>query len=131
MECQCVGVGVSRACTGNPDRYSGFHRGRLPGEFAIRYDDQEKTSFQVRPISNEYEDPSPDLDSLERLATATGGMHLPLANIEELDELIVDASVKEVIGRRAATVWDSAFLMGLFCAFLILEWTLRKIWHLN
>lgn len=116
---------------GNPDRYTGFYRTNTPGDIAIHFEDQERTSFRVQPVSSEYEDPSPSHETLEELASASGGTYLPLERAERLDDLIADASVREVVGRRAATLWDSAFLMGLFCGLLSLEWILRKIWHLN
>ena len=53
--------------------------------------------------------------------------------LEELGDgaLIPDASVSEVIARRASTVWDSAMMMFLFTGLLVLEWILRKLWRLN
>ena len=46
-------------------------------------------------------------------------------------DLIPDASVSEVLARRASTVWDSAMMMFLFTGMLVLEWILRKLWRLN
>ena len=106
-------------------------RARHPGVFRVLLGDEERTTFEVRPIGGEWQDPAPDFELLRELASTTGGSFVTLAEIDALPARIPDATVTEIVGRRAATVWDSATLLLLFAALLSAEWILRKLWNLN
>lgn len=116
---------------GTPGQYTGAFRPLAPGPYQITDGSEAKAFFMVDRVSTERGDPSPDFATLEALAKQTGGSFVTLEGIGSLPGRIPSAAITEVIGRRASTVWDSAALMLLFGALLILEWALRKLWHLN
>lgn len=113
-----------------PGKYKGFFRPTTIGEYLLRFEDQERI-VPVRPISSEWDDTTPDFKTLEKVANASGGTFRVWRDIEELPERLPAASQKQLVGRRIATLWDSAALMLLFCGLLIAEWILRKWWQLN
>ncbi len=122
--------------SGRPGWYAGRFRPESPGRYIAQITGQidpeaGKASFAVVSPTTEYEDPSPDPAALEELARRTGGAFFSLAEIGQVPERIEDRSVTEVIGRTASTLWDSSAILLLFCALLIAEWTLRKLWRLN
>ncbi|MBI4605040.1 MAG: hypothetical protein HY721_24015, partial [Planctomycetes bacterium] len=121
---------------GRPGWYGARYRPEAPGHFTAQVAaggqfSSAKASFVVAVPSTELSDPSPDLEALEDAARRTGGRIYTLAETGRVPENIGDRSVREVIGRSAATVWDSPALMLLFGALLTVEWILRKLWRLN
>ncbi len=114
-----------------PDRFAGLFRVRKAGKYRVVLGTEEKTTFEAAPVSTEWQDPSPDFELLREVAARTGGSLSRLDEIAELPHRIPDGTVREIVGRRATTIWDSAVLMILFAGLLTLEWALRKLWHLN
>jgi hypothetical protein len=116
--------------TDEPGRYRGFFHPEKGGDYALRLENEEKI-ISVRASSSERNDPTPDFALLEELADASDGEFLSWEELRSLPDRISNASQRKIVGRRVATLWDSAALMILFCAFLIAEWILRKLWQLN
>jgi hypothetical protein len=116
---------------GTPGRYTALFRAPIAGHFEVGIDPEGEAAFEVERISSELEDPTPDYAALAELAQQSGGRFFTLPELGSLPDVIPETSITEVLGRRAVTVWDSAALMLLFSAFLILEWILRKLWSLN
>jgi hypothetical protein len=115
----------------------GWFRGRLKteaaGSFRVSLAEASESApavFKVSPPSSEGDDTSPDFAALEDLARSTGGSFGLLGSIGEVPARIPDRTVVEVLGRKTATVWDSAALLLAFSGALILEWILRKRWRL-
>ncbi len=84
-------------------------------------------AVRVEPPNLEARRPRADHDSLERLATATGGRMI------ELDELL--AGFDELKDRSALIpddlvepLWDSKLVLVLFALIITAEWVLRKKW---
>ena len=123
-------MGLS-ARQGQSGVFSGLFRPPLPGHYRLRLEPGGEASFDVVPQALEWEDTSPDFESLQRLAEDTGGDFVRLDGLEELGDSVPPVTRTEVLGRRATAVWDSAALMLLFCGLLTVEWILRKLWRLN
>jgi len=119
---------------GSPGRYSGIFRTATAGHYQVSLGDEARSFFEIVDIHTELDDLSPDFRSLEQVAESSGGRFFTVsAELRELGDpgLIPDASISEVLARRASTVWDSAMMMFLFSGMLVLEWILRKLWRLN
>ncbi len=87
-------------------------------------------AFVVAEPTSESQDPRPDFAALADLARRSGGSFGHIWDLQSVPALIPDRTVIEVLGRKTATVWDSAFLLFIFSGALILEWALRKKWRL-
>jgi hypothetical protein len=148
-----------QAVAGRPGWYSGRFTAEHPGRYVARLDGVagaaggggaaasrtaespagggaaaeagKEASFLVVAATAEWDDPSPNFECLDDLAARTGGSFVGLEDIGEVAGRIPDRSVRETIGRAASTVWDSAAVMVLFSALMIMEWALRKWWRLN
>ena len=119
---------------GSTGSYSGIFRTSDAGHYQVSLGEEAKNFFEIVDIYSELDDLSPDFRTLEQLAELSGGRFFTVSpELEELGDgaLIPDASISEVIARRASTVWDSAMMMFLFTGLLVLEWILRKLWRLN
>ena len=116
---------------GEPGRYAGVYRPQTAGGYEARIGDEGETWFRVDAPSSELDDLTPDIEMLSTLSRETGGRLFRLDELDDLVTAIPKTSVIEVLGRRATSVWDSAFLMLLFCGLLVSEWVLRKLWRLN
>ena len=119
---------------GSPGRYSGIFRTAEAGHYQVSLGEEARSFFEIVDIYAELEDLSPDFRSLEQVAESSAGRFFTVSpELRELGDpgLIPDASVSEVLARRASTVWDSAMMMFLFTGMLVLEWILRKLWRLN
>jgi len=116
----------------------GWFRGRVKvegtGNYRLALADSSTeglpAAFVVSPPSGELENTTPDFSALEDLARGTGGSFSMLSRIQTLPPRIPDRTVFEVLGRKTATLWDSATLLLVLAGALILEWILRKRWHL-
>jgi hypothetical protein len=123
-------LGLSRD-PASPGRYSGVWTAPVPGHYEARIDDRAQAFFRVSALANEWDDPTPDFELLEQLARESHGRLFTLDDVDELPGAIPERKAVEVLGRRAATIWDSSAMMCLFTAFLVVEWVLRKLWRLN
>jgi hypothetical protein len=112
-------------------RYRGVFAPPRAGRYRVQLEPDAEESFEVERAGGEIEDPVPDFDLLGELARESGGTFVTLDALQKLPAEIPPTRVTEVLGKRAATVWDSAALMGLFCGLLVVEWVLRKLWRLN
>ena len=79
----------------------------------------------------EWDEPAPNHELLTELAERTRGKFVDLAGAFEIPELIPDRSVRETVGRASSTIWDTATMMVVLCAIIVIEWVLRKLWRLN
>jgi hypothetical protein len=117
----------------------GWFRGRLklesPGNYRLALKDMAAeglpATFMVARPTSETEDPAPDFSALAEVAKRSGGTFGPLTDILDVPSRIPDRTVVEVLGRKTATVWDSAVLLFIFSGALIVEWSLRKKWRLT
>jgi hypothetical protein len=119
--------------SGRPGWYGGRFRPDAAGRYLARLPSAAtaKAAFAVLSLSKEWEDPSPDLATLEELARRTGGEIVGLEGLGRIADRIPDRRVSEVIGRSASTIWDSGAMLFIFALLVITEWVLRKLWRLN
>ncbi len=115
----------------SPGRYAGMVRTPSTGQFQASLETAEPTFFRVTGVLGERDDPSPDFALLRQLCDDTHGQFFTIGEIEGLADAIPPRREIEVLGRRAATIWDSAAMMCLFALLLSVEWILRKLWRLN
>ena len=68
-----------------------------------------------------------DLDekTLREIATATGGIYLPLLSFDQLPQ-VLRARSEEKIERREILLWNSPIIFAAFVLLASSEWILRK-----
>ncbi len=122
------------AVAGRPGWFRGRWRAEGRGNYRVTLGgtggEGVPAAFVVAEPTGESQDPRPDFPALAELARRSGGSFVPLWEILSVPARIPDRTVVEVLGRKTATVWDSAFLLFIFSGALILEWVLRKKWRL-
>jgi len=102
-----------------------------PGFFRVRLGAEAETTFEVRAVSSELQDSTPDFGLLATVAEQTGATFRELSAIEQLPEAIAEGKVTEIIGRQKRAGWDTPSWLLLFAALLTVEWILRKLWNLS
>ncbi len=122
------------AIEGRPGWFRGRIKVAVAGSYRLSLADSSAeglpAAFVVQSPSGEFENTAPDFSALEALARGTGGSFGLIPEIRAVPKRIPDRTVYEVLGRKTATVWDSATLLLVFAGFLALEWILRKRWQL-
>jgi hypothetical protein len=91
-----------------------------------------RAGFKVEMIPLESLDPRADLEGMEKLARATGGVSLDHRTMsrEALTKLVASISTEPLTlsMEQVREVWDSWIALALVLVLLTVEWTLRKLW---
>jgi uncharacterized membrane protein len=117
--------------SGRPGVYRGGLQVDRPGLYRAWIEEDGKrlsaAEFEVVLPSRENADPSPDPETMRRLAAKTGGRALALASIGELAaEFPGDDERREPISSRLEDFWDRWSTLLLALGLLSAEWILRK-----
>jgi hypothetical protein len=137
-------IGLERDPAGQPF-YQGVYQARQVGAHQVESwhslstsDTAAKRLFEVRAgfkvemVPLESLDPRADLEGMEKLARATGGISLDHRTMtrEALTKLASSLSTEPltVSQERVREVWDSWAALALVLVLLTAEWTLRKLW---
>jgi hypothetical protein len=80
----------------------------------------------LEPPTSERSDVSANPTLLASLATASAGQVVPLDELATLPDLL-QAATGEDSRRQETRLWDSWWLLMLFCALVTTEWVLRKL----
>jgi hypothetical protein len=125
--------------------YTAFYKARRVGRYQVRashtlregssdqkllYD--EKKHFRVDLQSLEYVDTTADIESMKKLADATGGRAFDHTSMDRLKELARTMPKKQqrVSLKADEEIWDSPFFLLLFLTLVTTEWVLRRRWNL-
>ena len=85
-----------------------------------------EATLEIVPAStSELVELAADRDSLERLASASGGRVFNVSEIDQLPPLLLSRSVVKV-RTEETTLWDRPWALGLFFVALTVEWVARK-----
>jgi hypothetical protein len=84
-----------------------------------------EAGFVVQGEPLELQEPEMNRDLLQRVALASGGAYLDLAELDRLPERIGDRSERRVT-RTERPLWDTPLPLAIFSLLLVGEWTLRK-----
>jgi hypothetical protein len=93
---------------------------RAPGGGAVV-----EAAFEVEDTSPERRDPELNRELLQRVARASGGAYLELADLNSLPQRLPDRGERRV-SRSERPLWDAPLPLALFSLFLVGEWLLRK-----
>ena len=119
------------------DTFEGTWMPPKPGRFTIAADQLPvqtgetavSSLFRVERPDLEAQHPEADHETLERIATATGGKVVALDELETLFASIQDRSVR-IPDDLVEPLWDSKLALILFVLLLSIEWALRKVFGL-
>jgi hypothetical protein len=101
---------------------AGKYRVTLP---APSGDGMAEATFTVEGAPLELREPEMNRDLLQRVARASGGAYLELADLERLPSRIPDRSERHVT-RSERPLWDAPLPLAIFSVLLVGEWVLRK-----
>jgi len=112
-------------------RYRALWTPRQAGRFELRVtepglDDLElRQELEVISRSDEWRQPLPDHERLERLAEMTGGAVIEPADFGRLPDIVPDRSVETPDPKRES-LWDSPLSLIVVLVLLTVEWVARK-----
>ena len=81
--------------------------------------------FFIGEPTREFEKLDLNADALAKVATATGGLYLPLLSFDQLPE-VLKARSEEKVERHEIFLWNTPILFIAFLLFVTSEWILRK-----
>ncbi len=128
-----------RATGKQPGRYAGEYKPRDLGTYSLAIGpqglgvekDRATAQFKVVFPNREFEQPSLDRDTLETVAERSGGVFLPIFDIDKLPEQVQRrGEATSTMITREYDLWDSPLLYLLFTALITLEWVIRKRFRL-
>lgn len=116
-----------------PGKFQGTFKPVLVGPYRVHIDPGAKGSlsevasriFEVKLPRLELQEPRMDREGLERIAQASGGKFVTLADLRtiEIDE-VPPEPIK--VGRKETELWDKPWVFMLFFGLLLVEWIGRK-----
>lgn len=87
--------------------------------------------FELVLPSRENNNPAPDPELMARVAQASGGIAMELADLDALEDALPGGEERrEALSSELDDIWDSFSTLALALLVLCLEWILRKRWEL-
>jgi uncharacterized membrane protein len=114
------------------DRFSSIYIPDRSGAFRVRLDDRtlsglsQLAQFEVIAPDDELRIPESDHETLEMLATATGGRMIEADALDTLPEYLPNRSLR-TINPLTERIWDTPLAFALLLLLLTLEWIGRKV----
>ncbi len=119
---------------GTPGKFEARFKPVLVGPYRVHIDPGPDGSlsevasrvFEVKLPRLELQEPRMDQEGLERIAAASGGQFLRLADLRSLE---IDEVPPEPIpvGRQEKELWDQWWVFALFFGLILVEWIGRKV----
>jgi hypothetical protein len=122
-----------------PGRYEGEFKPRDLGTYTLSIGPQgiggekERATAQFKVVfpNREFEQPSLARETLETVATRSGGAFLPIYDLEELaDRIQKRGEAASTMISREFDLWDSPLVYLVFAALITAEWVIRKRFRL-
>ena len=121
-----------KAVPGNPGMFRGEFTPASPGKYTVTIRSgsgataaESTASLVVRMPDLEYDKPGMNADLLRKVAKVSGGNYFPIHQISKIpDEL--EKLREEYTSEEQHDIWDSPWLLAVFAALVIVEWSVRK-----
>jgi hypothetical protein len=123
-----------KAIEGDPGKFDGTFKPVLVGAYRAHIDPGPSGSltevasriFEVKLPRLELQEPRMDQEGLERIASASGGEFLTLADLRKVE--IEEVPPEPIpVGRSETELWDRPWVFMLMFGLLLLEWIGRKV----
>jgi hypothetical protein len=114
----------------NPGQYEGYFSPPKMGRYRLEPNADDTSSansieFQISERRTEMAHPESQIERLERLAELSGGKHLPITQLPELQAL-VNTEPETITVQNSRAIWDHWLVMLLITGFVGIEWILRR-----
>jgi hypothetical protein len=131
-------VNLAPAGQGEPGKFKGTWKPVLVGPYRVHIDPGQSGSltevasrvFEVKLPRLELQEPRMDKEGLERIANASSGKFLSLAQLQTVVDEIEPIVEPQRVGRSETELWDQPWVFGLFFGLLLVEWIGRKMTRL-
>ena len=115
-----------------PGEFAAIIRAPLAGEYRLQLlvpgtSDVLERRVQVVAPDLEFDDPRMNRALLERLANQTGGVFVPIDQVDAIPPLLEDRSESTVFSTAPTPLWDRAWVMLAIILLLCAERSIRKI----
>ena len=114
----------------NPGQYEGYFTAGKTSRYILKPPEEDSDSansieFQIAEKNFEMAHPESQLKRLKDIAELSGGKHLGIGQLAELDKLI-NKDRHTVTVKSSVPIWDHWLLMFLIVTFVGFEWILRR-----